>query len=103
MGRMLDVNWLYRCFLSSLHVLEVNVALLRLLNHLLDLLLLGEIHLGRRVLVLLRLDHLLAGHSVGALLHDSLLRRRNRGLALSWRLLDVLLSLKILHELRVVD
>lgn len=99
---LMDVNGLYRCFLCSLHILEVNVALLGLLHHLLDLLL-GEIHLRRRVLVLLGLDHLLAGHSVRALLHDSLLRHTDRGLALSWRLLNVLLSLKILHKLGVVD
>jgi hypothetical protein len=89
--------------LGSLHVLEVNVALLGFLDNLLDLQL-GEVHLRRRVLVLrLWLYYLLASHPKRALLDDSLLRHSNWGLALNWRLLVVLLSLQILHELRVVD
>ena len=48
---LLHINWLLRRFLGSLHVLEVNVALLGFLDNLLDLQL-REVHLGRRVLVL---------------------------------------------------
>ena len=77
--------------MGSLHILEVNISLLGFLHHLLDLLL-GEVHLGRRVLVL-GLDHLLASQSVRTLLHDFLLRHCDWGLALNRSLLVVLLSL----------
>jgi hypothetical protein len=55
-----------------LHVLEVYVGLLGFLHHLLDLLR-AEVHLRGRVLVL-GLENLLTRHSIGALLHDFLLR-----------------------------
>lgn len=72
MSNLLHIHLRGRNLLGSLHVLEMDVGLLGFLHHLLDLLR-AEIHLRWRVLVL-GLEDLLTRHSIGALLHDFLLR-----------------------------